>query len=120
MNDEHRRQSGPRVPALTDEEYAEALILRDKLNAQISEYENETRRGSLKVFRTKCGINRDHDGFSIRYDWHLGARVLPHWHTITTLDTERETLEFLRVMARDFPAVYEGFKSKMEGENEDE
>lgn len=105
---------------MSDEEYVKACELRDTLNKKIAEYENEFRRGCVKITRTKCGFDRNDDGYSVRIDHRLGRENGAYWKTLYTSKSTADTLEFLRVMARDFPAVYAAFKSQTEEETTNE
>ena len=99
-------------PALSETEYEMLLVERERIDAKIKEFEQEHRRGSVKVIRTKGGAGRSVDIFSLRYDAYFGSSDHAYWRTIFS-GSVIDIIEFIEVMLRDFPGVLESLKESV-------
>ncbi len=115
MNDSRRFTS---QRSLNDDEYIEAVKLRDKLSKQIEEYENECRRGIVKVcyFKSHSKYAGSGDCYSLRYNAAFGNDKAAYWKTLHREDTPEEMLRFLTALSADLPLLVSAYKEKIERE----
>ena len=97
---------------MTPAEYVMALRQREALNNAIREYEQEFRRGCLKVNRTLMGPHRERDGYSLRVDYRFDrGDGRAYWKTVFTTESREEMIHLLERISEDAPLVLEGFKA---------
>ena len=97
---------------MTPAEYVIAIRQREALDNAIREYEQEYRRGCLKVNRTLMGTRRERDGYSLRLDYRFDqADRRPYWKTIFSTESREEMIRLLECISKDAPQVFECFKA---------
>ena len=95
--------------SLSQEEYEELIRQRDEIDRRIGEYENECRRGTVKVMH---GTRKEKDVFSLRIDSFLGKRDHARWRTIISAGSVLEMAEIIDVLSEDLSRVRDAFREK--------
>lgn len=97
---------------MTTAQYYELKKEQARINKEISEYENEHRRGMVKLIHSRSGYCREKDSTSLRVTFNDDKS----WHTITTQETGFDFVPLIETLAHDLGELANALKAEKEQE----